>query len=87
MKVALIDQIKLQSQILIPLVKTLQAELGEDRANAIIRNVLGDLYRKYGEKLWQQHGEASFSEKMGKTFRMFAEGASHCDFRFALKKK
>lgn len=120
MPLSLLDQIKLQSQILIPLVKTLQSELGEDRANATIRKALGDLYRKYGEKWWQQQGEADFSEKMGKTFQMFAEGdalkyevvkespqayemndtackyaefykklyegASHCDFRYALKK-
>lgn len=74
MPVPLIDQVKLQSQILIPLVKALQSELGEDRANAIIRKALGDLYRKYGESWWQQQGEASFGQKMSKTFQMFAEG-------------
>jgi hypothetical protein len=32
----------------IPLIKTLQAELGEERANAIVRPALGDLYRSSG---------------------------------------
>ncbi len=50
MDIPLIEQVKIQAQVLVPLVKALQAELGEERANAIVRKALGDLYRKYGEK-------------------------------------
>ena len=48
MDIPLIEQVKIQAQVLVPLVKALQAELGEERANAIVRKALGDLYRKYG---------------------------------------
>lgn len=47
MDMPLIEQIKIQAQVLVPLVKALQAELGEERANAIVRTALGDLYRKH----------------------------------------
>ncbi len=56
MDIPLIEQVKIQAQVLVPLVKALQAELGEERANAIVRKALGDLYRKYGEKWWRTPG-------------------------------
>jgi hypothetical protein len=46
MDIPLIEQVKIQAQVLVPLVKALQAELGEERANAIVRKALADLYRK-----------------------------------------
>jgi hypothetical protein len=45
MDIPLIEQVKIQAQVLVPLVKTLQAELGEERANAIVRKALGDRHR------------------------------------------
>lgn len=50
MDIPVIEQVKIQAQVLVPLAKILQAELGEERANAIVREALGDLYRKHGEK-------------------------------------
>ncbi len=35
MGVSVIEQAKIQAQVLVPLVKALQAELGEERANAL----------------------------------------------------
>ncbi len=74
MHIPLIEQVKIQAQVLVPLVKTLQAELGEERANAIVRTALGDLYRKYGEQWWRTQGARDFGEKMASTFDMFAAG-------------
>jgi len=74
MDIPLIEQVKIQAQVLVPLVKALQAELGEERANAIVRAVLGDLYRKYGEEWWRSQGARSFGEKMVSAFEMFAAG-------------
>jgi len=48
--ISIIEQVKIQAQVLVPLVRALQAELGEEPANAIVRKALGDLYRKHGEK-------------------------------------
>ena len=60
---------KIQAQVLVPLVKTLQAELGEERANAIVRKALGEHYRKLGEKQWRA---ASVGDNMAGAFKRFA---------------
>jgi hypothetical protein len=72
MNVPLIDQIKIQAQVLVPLVKALQAELGEERANDVVRKALGNLYRQFGEKWWRTQGGSSFPEKMASSFERFA---------------
>lgn len=74
MNIPLIEQVKIQAQVLVPLVKALQAELGEERANALVRNALGDLYRKYGEKWWRTQGPGNLGEKVASAFEMFAAG-------------
>jgi L-2-amino-thiazoline-4-carboxylic acid hydrolase len=38
---------------LVPLIKALQAELGEERANALVGKTLGDVYRRLGEQWWR----------------------------------
>ena len=40
MTVSVIEQAKIQAQILVPLVKALQAELGEEKANRVVRKGL-----------------------------------------------
>ena len=74
MDVPMIEQIKIQAQVLVPLIKTLRAELGEERANAILRNALGELYRKIGEKWWRKQGGADLGKTMASTFERFAAG-------------
>ena len=74
MDIPLIEQVKIQAQVLVPLVKALQAELGEERANAIVRKALGNLYRRYGEKWWRTQGARDLGEKMASAFDMFAAG-------------
>ena len=74
MDVPLIEQIKIQAQVLVPLVKTLQAELGEEQANGLVRKALGDLYRKFGEKWWRTLGARDLGEKVAAAFDNFAAG-------------
>jgi len=74
MDIPLIEQVKIQAQVLVPLVKALQTELGEERANAIVRKALGDLYRKFGEKWWRTQGARNLGEKVASAFEMFAAG-------------
>ena len=64
MDIPVIEQAKIQAQVLVPLVKALQAELGEERANALVRKALGDQYRKFGEKWWKSQGARDLGEKM-----------------------
>jgi hypothetical protein len=74
MKIPLIEATKIQAQVLVPLVKALQAELGEARANAIVREALGALYRSYGERWWQAQAGADAGEKLASSFERFAAG-------------
>src|SRR5438552_771281 len=74
MDIPVIQQAKIQAQVLIPLVKTLQAELGEERANAIVRKALGDLYRKLGEKWWRARGSSDLGDSMASAFNTYAAG-------------
>ena len=53
MGITVIERVKIQAQVLVPLVKALQAELGEERANALVRKTLGDIFRRLGQQWWQ----------------------------------
>ncbi|HTN26286.1 MAG TPA: hypothetical protein VL180_00740, partial [Burkholderiales bacterium] len=68
MDIPTIEQVKIQAGVLVPLIKALQTELGEVRANAIVRNALGDLYRGYGEKWWKSHGSGNLGTSMATAF-------------------
>lgn len=76
MSVSVIEQAKIQAQVLVPLVKALQAELGEARANTIVRKALGDLYRGFGEEFWKAKNKDKNESDLGKAvssaFRTYA---------------
>ena len=74
MDIPVIEQAKIQAQVLIPLVKALQAELGEERANAIVRRTLGDLYRKFGEQWWRSRGSSNVGDALASAFDTYAAG-------------
>ena len=72
MDIPVIEQVKIQAQVLVPLVKTLRAELGEERANTIVRKALAVLYRKLGEQWWRRQGGRDLGETMASAFDRFA---------------
>ena len=74
MDIPIIEQARIQARVLVPLVKALQAELGEDRANALVRKTLGDMYRTLGEKWWRAQKTTSLGENMASAFAGFARG-------------
>ena len=74
MHIPVIEQVKIQAQVLVPLVKTLRAELGEERANAIVRKALADLYRTFGDMWWREQGGHDLGEVMSSAFDRFAAG-------------
>jgi len=73
MKIPLIEEAKLQARVLVPLVKALQAELGEARANAIVRKALGGYFRELGGKFWRAQGGDNVGDNMANAFRAFGE--------------
>jgi predicted ArsR family transcriptional regulator len=74
MGIPLIEQARIQAQVLVPLVRMLQAELGEERANAIVRKSIGALYRQFGEAWWRAQGAGKVEDKVAKAFEKFAAG-------------
>lgn len=74
MSIPVIEQVKIQAQVLVPLVKALQGELGEERANALVREALGDVYRRLGEKWWRARQSGHVGENMASAFAAFAKG-------------
>ena len=74
MDIPIIEQVKIQAQVLIPLVRAMQAEFGEERANSMVRKALGDLYRTYGEQWWRARKTDDLGQTMASTFKRFAAG-------------
>jgi hypothetical protein len=72
--IPVIEQAKIQARVLVPLVKALQAELGEERANALVRKSLGDVYRRLGEQWWRARESRHVGENMALAFVAFAKG-------------
>ena len=72
MGIPVIEQAKIQAQVLVPLVKALQAELGEERANRLVRRALGDLYRGYGEEFWRTKSEKNLGKVVASAFATYA---------------
>jgi hypothetical protein len=72
MSVSVIEQAKIQAQVLVPLVKALQAELGAARANALVRRALGDTYRRYGEAFWRAKNEPDVGKAIASAFATYA---------------
>jgi hypothetical protein len=74
MKIPVIDQAKIQAQVLVPLVKVLEQELGKERAHALVRSALGDIYRRLGEQWWRAKASRHVGESMASAFASFAQG-------------
>jgi hypothetical protein len=50
----------------------LQAELGEQRANDLVRSALGDIYRRYGEEFWRTKNENNLGKTIASAFATYA---------------
>lgn len=72
MSISVIEQAKIQAQVLVPLVKALQAELGDARANTLVRKALGDLYRGFGEEFWKAKNESDLGTAVASAFKTYA---------------
>src|SRR5262245_55275064 len=74
MDIPLIERVKIQAQVLVPLIKALQAEIGTQPANALVRRTLGNLYREYGEQWWRAQESPDVGANMAAEFRRFSAG-------------
>lgn len=76
MAATVIEQAKIQAQVLVPLIKALQTELGKERADALVRKAIGDVYRRLGEEWWRAKGSANLGSNMASAFASFSEGSA-----------
>ena len=72
MSISVIEQARIQAQVLVPLIKALQAELGEARANALVRKTLADIYRRYGEEFWKKKNEKNLGKAIASAFATYS---------------
>jgi hypothetical protein len=54
--VPLIDRVKIQAEVLIPLIKGLEEELGKERAHELVRSAVGEFYRDMAKGLTAERG-------------------------------
>jgi len=71
-----LEQFKIQAQVLVPLLKAFQEELGEERANAIARKGLASWAYKMGQQVGAQ-GTGTAAEKMAAILPVFSAGDAH----------
>ena len=74
MDIPTIELARIQAQVLVPLVKALREELGEEKADALVRKALAAQFRKFGEKWWKETGGRGIGESMAAAFEKYAEG-------------
>jgi L-2-amino-thiazoline-4-carboxylic acid hydrolase len=74
MEIPVIEQAKIEAQVLVPLVKALERELGKQRAHSLVRGALGDVYRRLGEAWWQAKGSRDVGKSMASVVASFAKG-------------
>lgn len=74
MAVSFLEQVKIQSRILVPFVKALRQEMGEQHANEFVKRVLGNLYREYGKAYWAKREGDSANRKLHTLWEMLAGG-------------
>ena len=72
MSATVLERTKIQAQVLVPLVKALQAELGEERANALVRKTLGGLYRRHAQEFANARNETSLGKLFASAWRTYA---------------
>jgi hypothetical protein len=60
--------------VFVPLVKALQAELSEERANVRVREAPGAVYRCLGEQWRQAKATRRLGENLASAFAAFAKG-------------
>ena len=72
MSATVLERARIQAQVLVPLVKALQAELGAARANALVRKTLGDLYRDYSVEFAKARNETDLGKFVASAFKTYA---------------
>lgn len=68
-KISLLDEVKLQAEVILPMLRALRAEIGKDRADRIA----GDSLRQWARDLYHRIGEAKAGTPRQKWDAVWAE--------------
>jgi hypothetical protein len=63
--VPLVDRVKIQAEVLVPLIKGLERELGKERARELVRGTLADYYRGLAAELVAERGSLGAMQALG----------------------
>ena len=75
-KISYLDRVKVQSEVLVPVLNCLRNELGQNRANELVYGALRDWSREVFE-------EAGSKKEVELTIeKTIMKGEEYCDFRF-----
>ena len=74
MDIPMIEQARIQTQVLVPIVKTLRDELGEEQAHALVRKAMGGIWREFGETWSKDMGTDDSREKLDTAWVSFSGG-------------
>ena len=73
--VTLLERMKIQAEVLVPMVKAFQKEVGEERANTIARDALRSWFMEVGKQIGQ--GPGTPAEKIAAAMPMASAGDAH----------
>lgn len=71
MNVPFLEQVKIQAQVLVPILKEFQKELGKEKVNEIVTRAIDPVYRQLGVDFWT-HVPGSPTDKLRAAGVMFA---------------
>ena len=74
MGIPVIEQVKIQAQILVPLSQGPAGGIGRGARKRPGPKGLGDIYRRYGEEFWRAKPEKNLGKNMASAFATFARG-------------
>ncbi len=73
MEVPFLEQVKIQAQILVPILKEFQEEFGEKKVNEVVERATSPIWRHFGDQWWE-NTPGTPVEKISKAIDMFAIG-------------
>lgn len=73
--VSFVDRVKIQAEVLVPLIKELEIELGKERAHALVRRSVGEFFRDMASKLTAELGSLGAMQ----TIAAVSVGGDACD--------
>ena len=83
-KPSMLDAVKIQARIVIPIVRALEREIGKERAHAIVGEAIAGAYATWQEARNPEHNTHPREGNVGQTFPVETDVVDDTDTAFAL---